>query len=137
MNTTSLKAYEANISAMLLTVSWIHLAIRPTVSFFFQAEDGIRDVAVTGVQTCALPISRCAATDYRECASGSRWRSSEPPPSFLADQTTDRTVARRHASRNVHHDRCQRASVLVDALAGNGLAVWSRANFSGFFTKSE
>src|SRR2546429_4899949 len=28
--------------------------------FFFQAEDGIRDVAVTGVQTCALPI--CDAT---------------------------------------------------------------------------
>src|SRR2546422_3785597 len=26
--------------------------------FFFQAEDGIRDVAVTGVQTCALPIYR-------------------------------------------------------------------------------
>src|SRR2546429_1527567 len=25
-------------------------------AFFFQAEDGIRDVAVTGVQTCALPI---------------------------------------------------------------------------------
>src|SRR2546429_2326367 len=25
--------------------------------FFFQAEDGIRDVAVTGVQTCALPIA--------------------------------------------------------------------------------
>src|SRR2546422_3665017 len=29
--------------------------------FFFQAEDGIRDVAVTGVQTCALPISAEAA----------------------------------------------------------------------------
>ena len=28
-----------------------------TCVFFFQAEDGIRDVAVTGVQTCALPIS--------------------------------------------------------------------------------
>src|SRR5216684_4686091 len=27
-----------------------------SVVFFFQAEDGIRDVAVTGVQTCALPI---------------------------------------------------------------------------------
>src|SRR5690606_40253832 len=26
--------------------------------FFFQAEDGIRDFHVTGVQTCALPISR-------------------------------------------------------------------------------
>src|SRR2546429_8952671 len=33
--------------------------------FFFQAEDGIRDVAVTGVQTCALPIFR---RRYRENA---------------------------------------------------------------------
>src|SRR5947209_14822466 len=29
--------------------------------FFFQAEDGIRDIGVTGVQTCALPISRRAS----------------------------------------------------------------------------
>src|SRR5205823_14744954 len=28
------------------------------LSFFFQAEDGIRDKLVTGVQTCALPISK-------------------------------------------------------------------------------
>src|SRR5258707_11720742 len=28
--------------------------------FFFQAEDGIRDIGVTGVQTCALPISALA-----------------------------------------------------------------------------
>ena len=28
------------------------------VVFFFQAEDGIRDIGVTGVQTCALPIWR-------------------------------------------------------------------------------
>src|SRR5215203_7077235 len=28
--------------------------------FFFQAEDGIRDIGVTGVQTCALPISTAA-----------------------------------------------------------------------------
>src|SRR5256886_11431926 len=27
------------------------------IYFFFQAEDGIRDLTVTGVQTCALPIS--------------------------------------------------------------------------------
>src|SRR5438105_6402976 len=33
------------------------LVLRAThVSFFFQAEDGIRDPLVTGVQTCALPI---------------------------------------------------------------------------------
>src|SRR5690606_39781197 len=30
------------------------------VLFLFQAEDGIRDFHVTGVQTCALPISRAA-----------------------------------------------------------------------------
>src|SRR5690349_23617408 len=29
---------------------------RKPVTFFFQAEDGIRDLYVTGVQTCALPI---------------------------------------------------------------------------------
>src|SRR5712691_2083204 len=29
--------------------------------FFFQAEDGIRDLTVTGVQTCALPISPLAS----------------------------------------------------------------------------
>src|SRR2546430_3718163 len=28
--------------------------------FFFQAEDGIRDLTVTGVQTCALPIFDCS-----------------------------------------------------------------------------
>src|SRR5438034_6378991 len=37
--------------------------------FFFQAEDGIRDHCVTGVQTCALPISR-ARGGAREEAGG-------------------------------------------------------------------
>src|SRR5690349_21382568 len=36
--------------------------------FFFQAEDGIRDLYVTGVQTCALPISR-----RTRVGSTSRW----------------------------------------------------------------
>src|SRR5438105_10001553 len=37
--------------------------------FFFQAEDGIRDPLVTGVQTCALPISldELSATLHRGC----------------------------------------------------------------------
>src|SRR3712207_8627471 len=38
--------------------------------FFFQAEDGIRDIGVTGVQTCALPIS--AAGSPRRTAPGCR-----------------------------------------------------------------
>src|SRR3712207_8420408 len=33
--------------------------------FFFQAEDGIRDIGVTGVQTCALPIFGLPADDLR------------------------------------------------------------------------
>src|SRR2546421_6972981 len=42
--------------------------------FFFQAEDGIRDLIVTGVQTCALPISTYAA-DPRHGASVDRYLS--------------------------------------------------------------
>src|SRR5258707_8358751 len=40
------------------TIKRIILALVVSVIFFFfQAEDGIRDIGVTGVQTCALPIS--------------------------------------------------------------------------------
>src|SRR2546430_8577293 len=34
----------------------IQVVVCIVVCFFFQAEDGIRDLTVTGVQTCALPI---------------------------------------------------------------------------------
>ena len=46
----------------------IETAIYVTV-FFFQAEDGIRDYDVTGVQTCALPIYK---VKYRKMHRGSR-----------------------------------------------------------------
>src|SRR6266487_4300297 len=35
---------------------WLHIGLLLSGIFFFQAEDGIRDGRVTGVQTCALPI---------------------------------------------------------------------------------
>src|SRR5690606_40687716 len=38
-------------------VSAVTALLEDAVIFFFQAEDGIRDFHVTGVQTCALPIS--------------------------------------------------------------------------------
>src|SRR5689334_23669345 len=54
--------------------------------FFFQAEDGIRDGTVTGVQTCALPISdwppgarACAARGGRS-GRRSRWPPASPSP---------------------------------------------------------
>src|SRR2546430_5734287 len=40
------------------------------IFFFFQAEDGIRDLTVTGVQTCALPISRIGIAYSRNSAGG-------------------------------------------------------------------
>src|SRR5260370_5083451 len=48
----------------VVRTSWLPLRPSWTVEslfrlfFFFQAEDGIRDSSVTGVQTCALPISK-------------------------------------------------------------------------------
>ena len=41
-----------NEEMLLAGIVWNYCRI-----FFFQAEDGIRDYKVTGVQTCALPIS--------------------------------------------------------------------------------
>src|SRR5690606_40802316 len=41
--------------------------------FFFQAEDGIRDFHVTGVQTCALPISFRSASDGVNNEPGLGW----------------------------------------------------------------
>src|SRR5205807_6200000 len=42
--------------------------------FFFQAEDGIRDYKVTGVQTCALPILGALASDLPEALTVGRER---------------------------------------------------------------
>src|SRR5476651_2740905 len=49
------KAYANLECAGLLELS---LKQVDALLFFFQAEDGILDIGVTGVQTCALPISR-------------------------------------------------------------------------------
>src|SRR6266542_7036160 len=60
--------------------------------FFFQAEDGIRDATVTGVQTCALPISRRSAGAPRALpgtATALSWGSSAA--SWLCSGTTGST----------------------------------------------
>ena len=56
--------------------------------FFFQAEDGIRDYDVTGVQTCALPISDFSL----RWLDGSEWRLQQAMadgPLLLAFMETD------------------------------------------------
>src|SRR5690625_6284510 len=63
-------------------------------TFFFQAEDGIRDGHVTGVQTCALPIdggTRLGAPPPGPRASGS---STTPSTSTGTPQTTGKRSSR-------------------------------------------
>src|SRR5258708_17178977 len=43
-----------------------------SIFFFFQAEDGIRDDLVTGVQTCALPIFGCVFSSNRRIEDANR-----------------------------------------------------------------
>src|SRR5256884_2723486 len=52
--------------------------------FFFQAEDGIRDVAVTGVQTCALPISEIGLMKAGEQLSAMEMMAVDPVRRILA-----------------------------------------------------
>src|SRR5437879_10153369 len=51
-----------------LTVVFFHNQSFLFLFFFFQAEDGIRDTSVTGVQTCALPISTIQQAAAEESA---------------------------------------------------------------------
>src|SRR5256884_3195673 len=102
--------------------------------FFFQAEDGIRDVAVTGVQTCALPISglsgmpdsghRSSATTRASCASSSARPTSRTmrarPAISLADsifQTASMTRWVSGIDTTIHHtifNSAVQADVCVD-----------------------
>src|SRR5215211_6261768 len=52
---------------MFITFSYL-LVCDVLFFFFFQAEDGIRDHCVTGVQTCALPIPKCTVTVFPDRA---------------------------------------------------------------------
>src|SRR5690606_40788243 len=47
--------------------------------FFFLAEDGIRDFHVTGVQTCALPISRPTSTNWFRSNTSGPGKNTWPP----------------------------------------------------------
>src|SRR2546427_954832 len=57
--------------------------------FFFQAEDGIRDLTVTGVQTCALPISSSAGRSWAR--TDATQRSVVAPPSQVTTTAAVRT----------------------------------------------
>src|SRR5205807_2750915 len=73
---------------------------RPAGSvFFFQAEDGIRDYKVTGVQTCALPICQTASSSYKPAVLSNGVRTGVPPHITVGTRivvmTEDRSEERR------------------------------------------
>src|SRR3712207_9468385 len=79
--------------------------------FFFQAEDGIRDIGVTGVQTCALPI-------YPRSGSSSRRASSTDSRPSTSVKTTGSAVSPMGASYPASLVARTRATVV----AGGGKA---------------
>src|SRR2546422_5772710 len=89
--------------------------------FFFQAEDGIRDVAVTGVQTCALPISNVEAryavlnpTSMRAAASPSARAGAAATEAMPASAAIDSSLIPFSVMRVSHHagERMGRAKFL-------------------------
>src|SRR2546429_5129477 len=115
------------------------------ICFFFQAEAGIRDVAVTGVQTCALPIClhlieplgfsmedrlmRRAGLDYHEYAPVRRhadWQA------FLQDCQPDRQrmfAMTTHSSSPAHAIGFQPGDWLVFGSESKGLPAEVREQF--------
>src|SRR5438093_13143804 len=85
-------------------VAWLSGMCVLVLFFFFQAEDGIRDWSVTGVQTCALPISACACSFSTRLTRCSTWvlpristRFSKPLPR----RSKRRSLRRRSEERRV------------------------------------
>src|SRR5437763_6975565 len=72
------------------------------VIFFFQAEDGIRDTSVTGVQTCALPISRrpsACPNAPNKGANSATDRNIAPKANSPASRSEERRVGKECRSR--------------------------------------
>src|SRR5260370_7791587 len=81
--------------------------------FFFQAEDGIRDSSVTGVQTCALPI--CLSNEWKKA----RWKDGQLILPRLAPLPLPAVAAKAHARNGV-----------TGAMAhGFNRWAWSQATF--------
>src|SRR5256886_8404662 len=63
------------IPALLTDIfSVVSVSVDLVFFFFFQAEDGIRDLTVTGVQTCALPILDTINENLRNQSRYRQWR---------------------------------------------------------------
>src|SRR3989449_10364254 len=108
------------------------------IVFFFQAEDGIRDVAVTGVQTCALPIyqgttsSRAIVFDHSGSVVASaqkEFRQIFPKPGWVEHDATEIWATQLHTAT----EAIAKAGLTAADIAGIGITnhrettvVWDR-----------
>src|SRR3989475_3647693 len=84
----------------------------PLLLFFFQAEDGIRDLTVIGVQTCALPISSPARSSPRRCSTPARGPAPAARPGASAatgHPAGSRSISWKRGCHRLKH-RCRRRS---------------------------
>src|SRR5215203_6128437 len=114
--------------------------------FFFQAEDGIRDIGVTGVQTCALPIftvapafSRtwsviwprinCSVNSLEPTVNSASERSTSPdapPPPAPPQPATIRVRTAKSPSSCVSLARVVRTAILLQGLVCSRASRWFR-----------
>src|SRR5690606_42089669 len=81
------------------------------VVFFFQAEDGIRDFHVTGVQTCALPIFIAPDSSPARCPTAGRSMRGRSSNNGSGRRSEERRVGKECRSRwGPDHQRKQRRS---------------------------
>src|SRR5690606_39830505 len=85
------QTYSSALKDITRTMPAAHVKIVRSTSrvcfFFFQAEDGIRDFHVTGVQTCALPIStRLERSRSSACTTYSPWSESTATPPTRSEE---------------------------------------------------
>src|SRR5256886_9657986 len=92
--------------------------------FFFQAEDGIRDLTVTGVQTCALPIS--GRSPLGRAASRASWVLLAHNGRRCADSMQTRSP-RVVNTCETPHTSCGAGSAGPRAVGGTTLATLGRA----------
>src|SRR2546425_3832416 len=85
-------------AAVLLDYMLLILFTRNYLFFFFQAEDGIRDKLVTGVQTCALPIfprnGRFVPLVWEEPRRGVLCRASDDRGAARSERSEERRVGK-------------------------------------------
>src|SRR6266446_6247212 len=85
----------------------VNLMFRFLKCFFFQAEDGIRDYKVTGVQTCALPIFQAAsAADHNQ------------PRPWMILESGQKGLCGGHVDGGIGDRACDRGTEVLRRVAG-------------------